>query len=306
MARRCVNRWRRTAGCADHSPGLGRLWSPLPWRSVCRWRRIWRASAPVITPNGNSAWSAPTTRPSAPRGSTRRSSPSTGWWRARLEQQWEAALERRGAAAGATTRASRPARRAPCRTPSARASANWPQTFPPSGRRPRPPPAERQAIVRQLIERVIVTVIDDSERVDCGGALDRRSPHPHAPRAPGRAPGAAQLLPRTGGARSILTSGRALRCPEIAGQLNAEGWRPAKRRETFNGPMVASLLVRQGVSAGTSPPRAAPWPERAPEEWALSELAHAPRDAASDALQLAAQRLADRPAKSSAPATANG
>jgi hypothetical protein len=64
-------------------------------------------------------------------------------------------------------------------------------------------------------------------------------------------------------------------CPDIARQLNTEGWRPAKRRATFTGPMVASLLARQGLSAGPPTPRPAPWPKRTPEEWALPELARA-------------------------------
>jgi hypothetical protein len=34
---------------------------------------------------------------------------------------------------------------------------------------------------------------------------------------------------------------------KIAQVLNAEGWRPPKRRDTFNGSMVRSLLSRQGL-----------------------------------------------------------
>jgi DNA invertase Pin-like site-specific DNA recombinase len=61
-------------------------------------------------------------------------------------------------------------------------------------------------------------------------------------------------------------------CPEIARQLNLEHWHPAKRRQTFNGPMVANLLLRQGVSAGPSH-RQAPWEDRESDEWTLNELA---------------------------------
>ena len=133
-------------------------------------------------------------------------------------------------------------------------------------------PAERQAIVRQLLERVIVTVIDDSERVGVevhwiGGhrtrtdlvrpvaRLEQLSDYP-------------ELV-----ARVLALHESGLRCPEIAAQLNAEGWRPAKRRTTFNGPMVANLLAHQGMPAGVSHSRSAPWPERAPHEWSLPELA---------------------------------
>ncbi|QVL48282.1 MAG: recombinase family protein [Thiocapsa sp.] len=49
-----------------------------------------------------------------------------------------------------------------------------------------------------------------------GGALDRRSPHPGTPDPPGRAPGAAQYLSRTGGACSMLTSRGADLCADRA------------------------------------------------------------------------------------------
>ena len=56
----------------------------------------------------------------------------------------------------------------------------------------------------------------------------------------------------------------------IADVLNAEGWRPAKRRATFTAEMVSSLLVRQGlVSAGTRSRSVV----RQASEWTLPELA---------------------------------
>jgi hypothetical protein len=134
--------------------------------------------------------------------------------------------------------------------------------------------AERQAIVRQLIERVIVTVIDDSERVAVevhwiGGHHIRT----HLVRPVARLEQLSyypQLL-----ARVLALHQAGQRCPQIAEQLNAEGWRPAKRRATFNGPMVANLLGREGVRAGISPTKPAPWPERREQEWSLPELSHA-------------------------------
>jgi len=39
---------------------------------------------------------------------------------------------------------------------------------------------------------------------------------------------------------------------EIARTLNAEGWRPPKRRKTYNASMVRSLLSRQGLGTGTT------------------------------------------------------
>ena len=190
-----------------------------------------------------------------------------------LEQQWEAALEAEEQVQGdyARFQASAPRtlsdpERARIRQLATDLPALWkaPSTTAP----------ERQAIVRQLIERVSVTVIDDSERVTVevhwiGGHRTRT----HLVRPVARLEQLSYYPALVARVLSLHQEGHS--CPDIAGQLNAEGWRPAKRRETFTGPMVASLLVRQGLSAGTSPPRAAPWPERAPEEWALSELAHA-------------------------------
>lgn len=189
-----------------------------------------------------------------------------------LEQQWEAALsaEARLQADYQRFQASEPRtlsedERARIRQLAADIPALW--------KAPTTTPAERQAIVRQLLERVIVTVIDDSERVAVevhwiGGhhtrthlvrpvaKLEQLSYYP-------------QLV-----ARVLALHGSGLRCPQIAAQLNAEGWRPAKRRATFNGPMVANLLAHQGVPAGVSHSRSAPWPERGPDEWPLPELAH--------------------------------
>jgi hypothetical protein len=131
--------------------------------------------------------------------------------------------------------------------------------------------AERQAILRLLIERVIVTVIDDSERVNvevhwAGGQ------HTHARIA--RPVARVEQLSNYPAllARVLSLHQDGLTCPAIAQQLNLEHWHPAKRRQTFNGPMVASLLLRQGVSVGASH-RQAPWEERNADEWTLNELA---------------------------------
>jgi hypothetical protein len=59
---------------------------------------------------------------------------------------------------------------------------------------------------------------------------------------------------------------------EIAETLNREGWRPAKRRNTFNAPMVHHSLI----TAGAIEPkyrRRKPQIERRPNEWTIRELA---------------------------------
>ncbi len=131
--------------------------------------------------------------------------------------------------------------------------------------------AERQAIVRLLIERVIVTVIDDSERVTVtvhwvGGhqtqtllarpvaRLEQLSYY-------------SQLLERV---RALHQQG--LNCRLIAERLNAEQWRPAKRRATFNQAMVANLLAHQGAPVSTSPRRPSAWTDRQAQEWSITDL----------------------------------
>jgi hypothetical protein len=106
--------------------------------------------------------------------------------------------------------------------------------------------AERQRIVRLLIERVTVLVQGDTERVEVevtwtGG---------HQSRAQLIRPVARfeqlsyypDLLQRV----AVLFDEHKT-TEEIARVLNAEGWRPPKRRDTFNGSMVRSLLSRQGL-----------------------------------------------------------
>jgi hypothetical protein len=129
---------------------------------------------------------------------------------------------------------------------------------------------DRQAIVRQLVERVVVTVEGESERVDVqihwrGGAgnrfemarpvarLEQLSYYP-------------QLL-----ARSLALHQEGHPRAAIAAQLNAEGWRPAKRRDTFTAAMVGSLLARQGLPPFRPSPAAAA--QREAGEWTLRELA---------------------------------
>jgi hypothetical protein len=130
--------------------------------------------------------------------------------------------------------------------------------------------ADRQAIIRQLVERVVVTVQGESEQVDLevhwiGGyrtqtrrwrpvaRLDQLSYYP-------------ALL-----ARAAVLHQQGLSRGAIAEALNAEGWRPAKRRQTFTAEMVRSLLVRQGLSASKARPRSV---THEADEWTLPALAY--------------------------------
>ena len=59
---------------------------------------------------------------------------------------------------------------------------------------------------------------------------------------------------------------------DIAAILNPEAWRPPKRRDTFNAPVVRHLLTMAGViEPGVRRPRTIP--ERQPDEWTIREWA---------------------------------
>jgi DNA invertase Pin-like site-specific DNA recombinase len=131
--------------------------------------------------------------------------------------------------------------------------------------------ADRQAIIRQLVDRVVVTVQGKSELIDVqlhwvGGHvtgarlirpvahLDQLSYYP-------------RLLERVAvlhAEHQTLTA--------IANRLNAEGWRPAKRRQTFNKNMVQTLLVAQGLRSARRCDRDK-IEDRKANEWTIAELA---------------------------------
>jgi DNA invertase Pin-like site-specific DNA recombinase len=129
---------------------------------------------------------------------------------------------------------------------------------------------DRQAIIRGLVHRVVVTVHGESEQVTVrvawvGGhgteatlirpvaCLEQLSYYP-------------QLQARVA---ALYTEGKDR--TTIAQTLNAEGWRPAKRRATCTPLMVGRLLARQGLHYLThvrAQPRAG-----AADEWTLQALA---------------------------------
>ena len=133
--------------------------------------------------------------------------------------------------------------------------------------------ADRQAIVRHLIDRVLVTVEGETERVTVhvhwnGGhktattvvrpvaRLDQLSYY-------------TELLERVRGLH-----GESAAPNEIARVLNDEGWRPPKRRATFNGSMVRELLHRQGiVRPSDRRERGQRGVDRPADQWLLRELA---------------------------------
>jgi DNA invertase Pin-like site-specific DNA recombinase len=130
--------------------------------------------------------------------------------------------------------------------------------------------ADRKAILRQIVLRVVVDAQGASERVGVtiewvGGGqtagevirpvarLDQLSYYP-------------QLCER---ARQLAADG--LAAAGIAGRLNAEGYRPPKRRERFGAQGIVELLQRLGVVTAHS--HGPPQPSFGAHEWGLRDLA---------------------------------
>jgi len=131
--------------------------------------------------------------------------------------------------------------------------------------------AERQTIARLLLERVLVEVVDATEqlRVECHWQGGHRTQH-QLSRPVARLKALStypELVHRAG---ELRQAGHGFGA--IADMLNAEGWRPAKRRDTFNAQMVHHLLTRAGVIAPKYRRRAREI-ERATNEWTIRELA---------------------------------
>jgi hypothetical protein len=130
--------------------------------------------------------------------------------------------------------------------------------------------SDRQVIVRQLIERIIVTVQGETEKV----ALEYQWAGGHKTQATLIRPVARleqlsyyqDLLKRVAELHTQQKN-----APAIAHILNEEGWRPAKRRDTFNAYMVHSLLSRQGLRVSRKK-RPSDGITKKANEWTIREL----------------------------------
>jgi hypothetical protein len=106
--------------------------------------------------------------------------------------------------------------------------------------------ADRKTLLHHLVERVVVAVQGDSELVDVsvewvgGYASQHQLVRPVARYE--QLHHYRELL-----ARAIQLRDEGRTTSQIAEQLNREGWRPPKRRATFNGSMVRALLSRRGL-----------------------------------------------------------
>ena len=130
---------------------------------------------------------------------------------------------------------------------------------------------ERQIIVRMLLERLLVEVIDGSEqvRVECHWHGGNRTAH-QLIRPVARLDQLSTYKNLVTRAGELHRAGQDL--SDIAAILNREGWRPAKRRDTFNAQMVRHLLVKAGIAAPKYR-RRKPQIERQTAEWTIRELA---------------------------------
>ena len=171
-----------------------------------------------------------------------------------LEKDWEAALAERqhlgeeyDRFTASRPRTLTPAERAQIRALAADVPAVW--------HAPTTTDADRKQLIRHLVDQVRVEVLGTSEKVDiqvvwAGGhrttgqisrpvaCLTQLSYYP-------------QLAQR---ARELADAGLAL--AQIAGQLNAEGFRPPKRCETFTANAVSDLLRAAGAQRSAIPARA--------------------------------------------------
>lgn len=130
--------------------------------------------------------------------------------------------------------------------------------------------AERKEIVRQVVERVVIDVEGESERVRAevywvGGTRTEGI----LVRPVARLEQLSYYRPLC--ERVCVLAGEGLKAREIAERLNAEGYRPPKRRESFGAQGIGDLMHRLGLTRKKSHSK-----ERADlgeEEWWLPELA---------------------------------
>ena len=187
-----------------------------------------------------------------------------------LEQDWETALGEQARLLADHERFQRERPQAPSPAELA-AIQDLTQDLPALWRAETTTQQERQTIARLLLERVIVTVIGGSEqvRLECHWQGGNRTSHELVrPVAKFKTLNAYSDL----AARACELHRAGRNCVEIASILNDEGWRPPKRRDTFNGPMVRRVLIGAGrIEAKRGTPRTIL--HRRPDEWTINELA---------------------------------
>lgn len=188
-----------------------------------------------------------------------------------LEREWEAALaaEVRMRADYDRFLARQPTPLAPAERDAIRRLA---EDIPSIWECPTTTAADRQAVARLMLDKVVVSVSGTTEAVTVachwtGGVCTQ---HPLRRTV--------QRLDQLSTYRALMDRIQVLhaaghQAPAIAATLNAEGWHPPKRRETFTAIMVRGLLHRQGVPVGAYPRPSCRVARQGPNERTLPELA---------------------------------
>jgi hypothetical protein len=131
---------------------------------------------------------------------------------------------------------------------------------------------ERQTIIRQLIEKIVVSVDGDSEQVRVelhwiGGHRTDTSVIRPVARFDQLSYNSALVE------RLRALHRRGLTSAEIAQQLNDEEWRPPKRRATFNASMVRNLIYRHRLLRSPASQKSPTRSSLRANEWWLPDLA---------------------------------
>jgi len=129
--------------------------------------------------------------------------------------------------------------------------------------------ADKKAILRLVVERVVVTIEGKTEwmevRIHWAGGRQTYRRLRRPVRRMGQLSSFAELRERL-----RILNGEGLDAPRIAERLNAEGWRRPKRGARFTGRVVRRLLARTGIAQRR---RRGDRSELGPDEWWLPDLA---------------------------------
>jgi hypothetical protein len=134
---------------------------------------------------------------------------------------------------------------------------------------------ERQEIVRLLLERVIIKMVDDTEHVEvtCHWHGGNQTMH-KVIRPVARITALSSYPALIARMKELYDTGHNSRC--IANILNDEGFVPPKRRTTYTPEMVRHRLVAAGIAKPQrKKPSASAMIVREPDEWTIRELAEA-------------------------------
>jgi DNA invertase Pin-like site-specific DNA recombinase len=187
-----------------------------------------------------------------------------------LERAWEEALAEQGRLEADYERARRERLTAPSAA-ELHAIRELAQDLPALWKAPTTTQEERQTIVRLLLERVLVKVVDNTEQVSviCHWHGGNQTMH-QLTRPVARLTSLSTYSGLVARAAGLRRDGHS--SAEIAETLNREGWRPAKRRDTFNATMVNHLLIKAGAIKPKYRRHNLPL-ARLPDEWTIRELA---------------------------------